>query len=688
MPHFRGVRESSDMTITRFPFQVASHTSKGARDVNQDATNVVPLGEGVFVVLADGLGGHAAGEIAARAFCYAAAASASVRAQRDFDSDSGAILYQVYSEAANYVRQTLHARPAAAQARTTCALAWCSPTALATLHVGDSRIYVLLADELESSRTRDHSVADLAGTQSLEESSDNQNRLYRSIGANESPKPTQRKYTPLTQGELILLCTDGVWNYSSPDDILNLRVAKDLAGATVELVEGAVRFADLHADNATAVAIRRAPSTADSSADLVQRPPVLPLGSSVGPFAASSAIWTIDGLLRSCPSQNTYLASDTDGARGWIVECSSNSIAEYLSALPTFVTELVVTALPSSATHTRRVILVSGMKAATLAFTDELPAPRGVARDVFRQLDYFQTRYGWTHGDVRARNIAVSANGTAVLWNPLPQNVQAAPPHIPSVDLLSAVEVIEQLSRKGSHAFGTDIELRDRLRSLKAAVVHPVHSDHFLAHLNFSEVEQHRSPSLPSDGRRRRMLLRIAGIAAVAAVVASVWLGSRTVQRRADDQAAQRPVISGQVTRPDHAQPPPRTAAQRLSDVHFNIDPPTAPVRIVVDGNVLSGRTTQLSDGPHAYTVSAAGYLSRTGEFVVGDASREIFVHVLLSREHRTYTPVGRPASALTRTADHVQDQSSVDSLEEDTVSSSVPSTVPEADSPMRPAQP
>jgi len=176
-------------------------------------------------VVADGMGGHARGEDASRLAIEAVAGTLMDRLCRPFvggapgDSTQAPISDALVEavEAAN-----ASVRGAVQGAGTTLSAAVLLPRTVYVAHVGDSRVYIIHDGSAEQV-TRDHSVAARLvemGEVSLSQSADHpqRNLLYRAIGQ-EDALQVDVEHRPLSFGDSVVLCTDGLWSTVSPERI-------------------------------------------------------------------------------------------------------------------------------------------------------------------------------------------------------------------------------------------------------------------------------------------------------------------------------------------------------------------------------------------------------------------------------------------------------------------------------------
>ena len=223
------------------------------RDSNEDAFVAEPL---VFAV-ADGLGGHQAGEVAS------AMAADIVRERLAHGAPSADVLVAAVVEANAAIFQTARRNSGQMGMGTTLtALAVLAngegePTQLALANVGDSRIYLLRSGQMVRA-TVDHSyVQELLATGLIsEEDARNhprRNIVTRALGI----EPTVRVDSwlmPMVRGDRFVLCSDGLVDEIDDDAIKALVVAiADPQAAADTLVAEAVAHGGR--DNVTVVVL-------------------------------------------------------------------------------------------------------------------------------------------------------------------------------------------------------------------------------------------------------------------------------------------------------------------------------------------------------------------------------------------------------------------------------------------------
>ncbi|HUE89036.1 MAG TPA: protein phosphatase 2C domain-containing protein [Vicinamibacterales bacterium] len=237
----------------------AGATDRGPRAVNQDAL-FVDLDLGLLMV-ADGMGGHNAGEVASRM-----AIDAVVNFMRA-THDGGEITWPFpfnprRSRALNRMDAALRLANQAVYAAgernrahagmgTTIVAALVEGAQLVIGHVGDSRAYVLRDEELLQ-MTEDHSLVNALGGHVMPDVDQMRHVLTSGIGMGIDLSPALAEVA-LVAGERWLLCSDGVHGYL---DAAGLRTAMRARSAQ-EAADDAVRRAlgAGTADNVTAVVL-------------------------------------------------------------------------------------------------------------------------------------------------------------------------------------------------------------------------------------------------------------------------------------------------------------------------------------------------------------------------------------------------------------------------------------------------
>lgn len=230
----------------------------GGRDEQQDSCGVFGKIHSTFLVLGDGMGGHKGGAIASQALLD--------RARVAYDIEAGHItnpqgFMQSIIDETTLALEAYRADHPDTDPQTTCVLALIQDGTLYTMHIGDSRVYILDERGYEW-RTKDHSVVQMLlnlGEITEEEmgTHPDQNRLLKSLNSKKKVDGTF-KTTPLPLGSsAVLVCSDGFWEYLSVEEMREYLFGMELDNALTKMVSLTKQRAGAGGDNiSVAVAIQ------------------------------------------------------------------------------------------------------------------------------------------------------------------------------------------------------------------------------------------------------------------------------------------------------------------------------------------------------------------------------------------------------------------------------------------------
>lgn len=193
----------------------AVKTDRGrVRPQNEDAFGLFPTVN--LYAVADGLGGHAGGEIASALAVDVLGRVLQESPDCQPPSEGGARLMAAVHQAHRQVQARSEREPALTGMGTTLAALWLDgPAGLAHIcHVGDSRVYRIRAGAI-TQLTADHSLESQLlrrGTLSPQELSTFRYRhvLTQALGVSPQVEPDLHRET-LEAGDIFLLCTDGIY---------------------------------------------------------------------------------------------------------------------------------------------------------------------------------------------------------------------------------------------------------------------------------------------------------------------------------------------------------------------------------------------------------------------------------------------------------------------------------------------
>lgn len=195
-----------------------------ARKVNEDSYYMPVSGEAYFAV-ADGMGGHSAGEVAS---ALAVETFAKALSEAEFPPSSDA-LKDVFMRANLAIYGEAKRNPEHAGMGTTMTAIWYGGAKTLIGHVGDSRAY-LMRDGALTQMTSDHSyVQELVRTGVITPEMalihPQRNIIMRALGSHGYVE-TDVIEADRRAGDVWLLCTDGLTRYINDDEILDVLTAQ------------------------------------------------------------------------------------------------------------------------------------------------------------------------------------------------------------------------------------------------------------------------------------------------------------------------------------------------------------------------------------------------------------------------------------------------------------------------------
>ncbi len=219
------------------------------RDHNEDAIGMTPeLG---FAVLADGMGGHNAGEVASAMAVEIITRNFNERLpalpESKLDDETGftgesMLAQHVIAQANNEIFEAAQRKEECAGMGSTIVVAIVYNNRLTAAHIGDSRMYLLRNDVL-SHITEDHSLIQEQVrrgllTQADARNSSIKNLVTRALGIEPDVEPDVVEEI-IQPGDIYMMCSDGLTDVV-PDEAIRLSIIenrKNLARATEQLIQ-------------------------------------------------------------------------------------------------------------------------------------------------------------------------------------------------------------------------------------------------------------------------------------------------------------------------------------------------------------------------------------------------------------------------------------------------------------------
>ncbi|MEK7318618.1 MAG: PP2C family serine/threonine-protein phosphatase, partial [Pseudomonadota bacterium] len=235
-------------------FSVYQESRKGGRRINQDRMGYCFTRDALLMVLADGLGGHALGEVAAQqalqtlARQFQTQARPAIRNPADFLQDTIMLAHRE-------IHRYAEANRLADIPRTTVVCCLIQHGQIHWAHAGDSRFYLMRKGALLT-RTRDHSKIENLLQQERVLPMDvanhpERNKLYNCLGSPNLPLIDIGGPVRLNPGDVALLCSDGLWGSLEEDIIVDKVTHLSVVHAIPDLIERALANAGEGADNTT-----------------------------------------------------------------------------------------------------------------------------------------------------------------------------------------------------------------------------------------------------------------------------------------------------------------------------------------------------------------------------------------------------------------------------------------------------
>ncbi|MGE0114524.1 MAG: PP2C family serine/threonine-protein phosphatase [Steroidobacteraceae bacterium] len=232
----------------------------GDREDNQDRVAIINSEHATLLVVLDGMGGHSDGSRAADIAMRTLTDAFARQAHPVFDPLG--FVHTALSRAHDEVvrlgsEQSLESRP-----RATAVVCLVQEGAAYWGHVGDSRIYHL-RNQAVLDRTRDHSHVELLLREGRITEADIPGHPMRNFvecclgGDAAVPEMSISGRKLLEPGDVLLLCSDGIWSGLKDEDIAGLTGSSGSLREALEMLgKRAVRACAPYSDNSTAAVLR------------------------------------------------------------------------------------------------------------------------------------------------------------------------------------------------------------------------------------------------------------------------------------------------------------------------------------------------------------------------------------------------------------------------------------------------
>lgn len=240
-------------------FTIYQESRLGKRANNEDRLAHCYSRDALLMVVADGMGGHYYGEIAAQIAVQSLVESFQREATPAI-ADPFLFLQKAMINAHHAIIDFTDAHNLKDSPRTTCVACIIQDNIAYWAHAGDSRLY-LMRDGRVLIHTRDHSRVQLLKDQGVINEAQaavhpDRNKVYSCLGGRKAPEIEFSRKTPLEAGDVLALCTDGVWGVIPGETMAVALKSDNLMQAVPMLLGQADIRGGPNADNLSIVAVR------------------------------------------------------------------------------------------------------------------------------------------------------------------------------------------------------------------------------------------------------------------------------------------------------------------------------------------------------------------------------------------------------------------------------------------------
>ncbi|HMT17376.1 MAG TPA: serine/threonine-protein phosphatase [Ottowia sp.] len=234
-------------------FSVFQLSRRGGREKNEDRMGYSYTRDAGLFALADGMGGHPDGEVAAQIALQTLSALFQREARPRLAAPASFLAASLMGAHHQIIRYASE-RGLLDTPRTTLVAALAQGGELHWMHCGDSRLYVVRDGQLLL-RTRDHSYSEAQANAGMATEGINRNVLFTCLGSTVRPMFDVAGPLRLLEGDRVLLCSDGLWGSLADELIVSTLGTLPVAKAVPTLVDAALQAAGEHSDNVTVLAI-------------------------------------------------------------------------------------------------------------------------------------------------------------------------------------------------------------------------------------------------------------------------------------------------------------------------------------------------------------------------------------------------------------------------------------------------
>lgn len=238
-------------------FTIYQDSRQGPRPYNQDRVAYSYSKDALLTVLADGMGGHQDGDVAAQ-FAIEILTASFQHLAKPMLANPLRFLEENIRHLHDTIDQHALAHDMADHPRTTLVTAVVQQDSLYCAHAGDSRLYHFRNGK-QLFRTEDHSKVQMLFSQGAISRDEmlthpERNKIYNCIGGVAQPRIELSSRRDIRDGDVVLLCTDGLWSLLADEEIAAILQNGPVTDTVPVLFDLAESRADQSGDNMSAVA--------------------------------------------------------------------------------------------------------------------------------------------------------------------------------------------------------------------------------------------------------------------------------------------------------------------------------------------------------------------------------------------------------------------------------------------------
>lgn len=240
-------------------FTIFQNSRQGPRPYNQDRLAYSYSKDAMLLVIADGMGGHRHGEVAAQ-LAVTTMTDAFQRLAVPSLASPAKFLIEHIQQVHDMIDQLAQDQDMLEAPRTTIVVAVVQRGMLYCAHVGDSRLYHFRHGHLLY-RTEDHSIVQSMYNKGMINKAEMANhpyrhKIYSCLGGDVPPKIELADRQELAEGDTVLLCTDGLWGAVTDEQIKQILCGSSISDNVTQLLDLAESAGEENGDNMSAIGLQ------------------------------------------------------------------------------------------------------------------------------------------------------------------------------------------------------------------------------------------------------------------------------------------------------------------------------------------------------------------------------------------------------------------------------------------------